>query len=86
MNTIRAYSALFNSDDGKIVLHDLINTTGMLGSSLDLKHPNQLVSAFNDGAKSILHRIITQISMDPEQYVKLLTEHQEEEDAHGFNE
>ena len=84
--TFKAYSAVFQSEDGKAVLHDLINVTGLLGPSLDMKDPNPYLSAYRDGAKSVLHRIMFQMNTDPEQYIKLLNNHQEIENEMGFNE
>lgn len=74
-----AYERTFSTEDGKKVLLDLMSVTGLMAPSLDLGNPSPLVMAYNDGAKSLLHRIIHQVNLKPDQYLKLLEEKTTEE-------
>lgn len=76
-----AYEKVFESDDGKIVLLDLIESTGLMGPSLNTRRQIEsgLEMAFNDGAKSIVTRIIQQVKMKPEKFLDILEQKQQEE-------
>lgn len=74
-----AYGRVFESEDGKKILIDLMDVTGYLGSSIDHNNPNAITMAFNDGAKSILSRIISTINMPPEEFLSMVEQKQQEE-------
>lgn len=74
-----AYERVFETKDGQTVLIDLINSTGLMGSSLDLNRPDPITMAYNDGAKAVVHRIIHQIQLDPKKYLDLLKDVQGDE-------
>ena len=78
-----AYDKTFSSDEGRAVLLDLMESAGVTSPSFDYNNPNQLAMAFNDGAKSIVHRIINQLNMNTERYLETIEQkHQEQEDFH----
>ena len=66
------YKAVFSSPEGKAVLNDLILSTSVLGSSYLAGDVGGLSMAYNEGARSIVTRIISQIIADPEQYIKII--------------
>lgn len=74
------YNKTFGTPEGLDVLKDLMVSVSMMGPSLDLNNPDPQVTAFNEGAKSIVYRIIHQLNMDPEKYMELLEQTYEEEE------
>ncbi len=77
-----AYEKIFESDDGKIVLLDLIKSTGLMAPSLNTTRQIEsgLEMAFNDGAKSVVTRIIQQVKMKPEKFLEILEQSQSNEE------
>jgi len=67
-----AYDKVFSSPEGKTVLFDLMDATGFMAPSMDYSRPEAVPMAFNDGAKSIVHRIIHQLHLDPEKYLEIV--------------
>lgn len=61
--TIQAYKRVFDSEDGKIILADLMKSCHYLNSTFD-KDPYE--THFNEGARSVVVRILktTNTSMD----------------------
>lgn len=55
------YQALFKSDDGKIVLRDMMDFWGVLS---DIYDPDPRQHAFNEGARSVVMRILRTINAD----------------------
>lgn len=80
-----AYDKTFSTEEGKMVLLDLMESVGITGPSLDYNNPNHTLMAFNDGAKSIVHRIVEQLSMSTERYLETIEQKQEEQEDF-FNE
>ncbi len=58
----KAYIDLFRTDNGKIVLEDLINTFHILHSTMT-NDANQ--TAFREGERSVVLRILKTINTDP---------------------
>lgn len=58
---ISRYQAVFNSDDGKIVLQDMMQHWGILSDIFD---ENPRIHAFNEGARSVVMRILRTINAD----------------------
>lgn len=67
--TLLVYKRLFETEDGKKVLTDLINSCHILGSSFD---ENPYVTAYNEGARSVVTRILAKIKTDPDQLKKMI--------------
>lgn len=63
------YKRLFHTDDGRAVLHDLMKSCHVMTSTLE-KDP--VLMAHNEGARSIVLRILRTIQTDPEQMEALL--------------
>ena len=68
---IRAYKRVFESDDGKLVLKDLIASCHILTSTMD-PNPNEVM--FNEGARSVVLRIMRTLKVDPAELEKILNE------------
>lgn len=72
-----AYQRLFDSDDGRKVLHDLMKRCHVL-------HPintpgDPYMTAFHDGERYAVLRIMQMINMDPAQLMIMIKEGQEED-------
>jgi len=72
---IYAYQRLFETEDGKIVLKDLMKCCHFDLPSFD-SDPYQ--TAFNEGERHLLLRIIQTINADPERLLELMKDNQEE--------
>ncbi len=59
---ISRYSAVFGSEDGKKVLHDLMKSSGMLDSIFS-NDPQE--HAYNEGQRNMVLRILRTINTDP---------------------
>lgn len=77
--TILAYKRFFDSEDGKLILKDLMRACHMMTSTMD-KDPHE--TAFNEGARSVVLRILktnnTSIEQLNELVKRLETEEQDE--------
>ena len=77
--TILAYQRVFDSEDGKLVLKDLMKSCNMMQSTYD-KDPYE--THFNEGARSVVVRILkttnTSIEKLNEMLAKLEMEEQNE--------
>lgn len=60
--TIMAYKDLFATDDGKRVLKDLMKSCYVMQSTIDA-NPHEM--AYNEGARSVVLRILSTINVDP---------------------
>lgn len=70
------YSAVFNSEEGKKVLDDLMRTFGVVEGTFD---PDPYQHAYNEGARSVVVRILKTINTDPEQFNKIVKGQLEED-------
>lgn len=68
-NKIRLYREFFNTDNGKIVLHDLCKACHIYNSTYD-DNPQQM--AYREGERSVVLRILKTINIDPYELDKLL--------------
>jgi hypothetical protein len=75
---ILAYKRTFDSPDGKEVLKDLMKSCHMVTSTMD-KDPYE--TAFNEGARSVVLRIIKTCNTDIATLNKMI-EHLEEEEQY----
>jgi len=66
---IITYKKLFSTDDGKKVLHDLMKSCHIMTSTLET---DPILMAHNEGARSIVLRILRTIQTDPDQMEALL--------------
>jgi len=67
-----AYKKTFSTVEGKIVLEDLMTSFGCFGTSFAAGDPHQ--TSFNEGARSAILRIIDTVNVDPEMYIKMMEE------------
>lgn len=59
---IRSYKRVFESDDGKVVLHDLMRSCHIFNSTMDA---NPTEHAYREGERSVVLRILKTINIDP---------------------
>jgi len=59
-----AYTQLFATDNGKMVLKDLEKTCGLYISAFDV---NPYTTAFNEGQRNVILHIRRMLTMKPEQ-------------------
>jgi len=67
------YMAVFNTDDGRAILADMCRTFHVFDSTMG-DSPQE--TAFNEGARSVILRILKTINTDPEKLEALLREGQ----------
>ena len=67
--TIKSYKRLFDTVDGQAVIRDLMKSCHVYTTTLD-RDPLQM--AYNEGARSIILRILNTINIDPEQMKELM--------------
>ena len=68
---VRAYKNIFDSEEGKLVLHDLMKNFHVLHSTMDA-NPNEVM--FKEGERSVVLRILRTINMDANELEKILNE------------
>jgi hypothetical protein len=71
-----AYKRTFDSPDGKKVLADLFKSCHMMNSTMD-SNPHE--TAFNEGARSVVLRILKTINTDVESLSKMYEDLETEE-------
>lgn len=69
--TINAYRRLFSTEDGKIVLKDLMNSCGISRSVMG-RDVNE--TYFNEGRRSVVLGLMGTINMKTEQVERLIVE------------
>ncbi len=67
------YRSVFNSKEGREVLADMCRTFHVFNSTMG-ENPQE--TAYNEGARSVVLRILKTINTDPEQLEELLREGQ----------
>lgn len=68
-DTIAAYQKLFNSDEGKIVLLDLIKSCNVLNTTYSTDSHE---TAYREGERSVVLRILKTINTDPARVMELM--------------
>lgn len=68
-DTIIAYKTVFNSKEGQKVLLDLMKSCHVMGTTFS---SDPYETAYNEGARSVVLRIIKTINVDPKQMEELL--------------
>jgi len=58
----KAYQAVFETDNGKLVLEDLKSFCGFENCSVCEQNPNSLQTHFNEGKRRVFLRILSQIN------------------------
>lgn len=59
---IRAYKRVFESEDGKVVLQDLMKSCHIFTSTMDA---NPTEHAYKEGERSVVLRIMRTLNIDP---------------------
>ena len=67
---IRTYQHIFNSDEGKKVLYDLVRRSNTLSTSFT--GMDYLTMAHNEGRRSLMLYILSMIDSDPEAMKQLM--------------
>lgn len=65
------YQRLFDSEDGKIILHDLMKSCHILRTTFDTAERTE-DAIYNEGARSVVLRILQTINTDPAQLLELI--------------
>jgi hypothetical protein len=71
VDLVRAYKTVFSTYEGKQVLHDMMKTFHILHSTMD---GNSHETAFKEGERSVVLRILRTINTDPSELEKILNE------------
>jgi len=74
--TVIAYQRCFDSEDGRLVLNDLMKSCHMMGTTLG-NTPQE--TAFNEGARSVVVRILKTFHTDISQLEKLIENMEKQE-------
>lgn len=69
--TLRAYKRVFESDDGKKILGDMMKAHHIYRSTMDA---NPYEMAYREGERSVVLRILRAIKTDPAEIEKFLNE------------
>ena len=78
--TLNAYRKFFSTEDGQIVLHDLMNTVGMRDTSFVCGKTSSEDVAFKEGQKALVLRILKTVNANEEQIQKHLEVLQKQEE------
>ena len=78
LTLLQAYKRLFSSDEGQMVLKDLVSTHGMLSTSFK-SDVNDMI--FREGERNVILRILDKISYKEEQLMKLIKQIEGEENV-----
>ncbi len=81
---VRAYRTTFSSRSGKIVLKDLIEMHYMLITSFVPGDP--YATTLNEGERNVVIRVLQQINMNPNDFLKQIEEIVEGDDTDAPNE
>lgn len=85
-DTIIAYKTVFGSESGQRVLKDMMKSCNVMGTTFS-SDPYEM--SFNEGARSVVMRILKTINIDPQQMEELLKLGQSEEnyvnDTNGYD-
>jgi len=73
---VQAYRSIFNSDQGKEVLHDLCKSCHIFHSTMD-QNPHEM--AYKEGERSVVLRILRTLEIDPFELDRLIKKGQSEE-------
>ena len=76
-----AYSKVFESEEGKIVLFDIMRVTGFDRTPFT---PDPYEAAFNAGRQSIVHDIVRAMNLDLEKYLEVVSSSDKEKQG-DFN-
>lgn len=68
---IRAYKRVFESDDGKLVLSDLIKVCHVFNTVMDA---NPVEMAYKEGERSVVLRILRTLKTNPAEMEKILND------------
>lgn len=68
---IRAYKRVFESEDGKKVLQDLMKSCHVFTSTMD-ESANEVI--YREGSRSVVLRIMRTISINPSEFERMLNE------------
>ena len=78
-----AYKRVFSSEEGELVLHDLMVSAGII-ANLSYVQGDSHQTSFNEGRREIVNRIIESINIDPAKFIKMVELEQGEEDEINF--
>jgi hypothetical protein len=79
LDAITQLQAVFDSEEGKKVLYELMKSCHMLHSTFD---PNPQEMAYREGERSVVLRILNTLNVDPIQLLKRIEEGNQQEDKY----
>ena len=71
---LQAYQKVFESPEGKMVLHDMMKSNGMFSSTF---HESPHVMSYLEGRRSILTDLISTLNKDSEMMYRLFKEQED---------
>lgn len=71
ISLLQAYQDVFSSREGHIILQDLMKNHHVKGSSFN---PDPYVTAFNEGERNVVLRILTKLNIDMKELQKRMEE------------
>ena len=71
---LQAYQKVFDSPEGKMVLHDMMKSNGMFTSTF---HENPHTMAYLEGRRSMLTDLVATMNKDSAQMYKMFKEQEE---------
>lgn len=72
LRRVKAYKAFFATDDGRVILKDLMNKCFVLRPVTTTDGQN--ISAFNDGKRAVFIDIVRECGLDEEALLTLMNE------------
>lgn len=82
LETIKLYKSVFDSENGKKVLWDLMKVSGYTTTNFD---ENPYKTAYNEGARSMVTRVINLVEMDASKIKTMLDEHRKADEYERYN-
>jgi len=77
------YQVVFNTEEGKRVLYDMMKNTGALTSSFNPDNPH--ITSFNEGQRSVCISIMKHLKFNPQKFEKMMQQGEQEYD-YGIDE
>lgn len=74
LEILKSYQKVFDSEDGKAVLYDMMKTNGMFSTTF---HENPTTMAYMEGRRSFVADLVELLNKDVTQIHKLMKEQEE---------
>lgn len=74
VDLLTTYQKVFDSEDGKLILHDMMKANGMFDTTFD---ENPYRTAFQEGRRSVITNLIMLLGKDANEMYKQFKEQEE---------